>query len=59
MFIRKDDIIDVQTPSNRASSSKVFNLIASPKMIKTPQNFVEGSFPIKMTKICIKVGVKS
>ena len=42
-----------------ASSSKVFNLIASPKMIKTPQNLVEGSFPIKMTKICIKVGVKS
>ena len=35
-----------------ASNSKLCNFVTSLKLVKTPQNFVQGSFSIKLMKIC-------
>ena len=37
-----------------ASNSKLCKFITSLKLIKPPQNFVQGSFFIKLVKICFK-----
>ena len=37
-----------------ASNSKLCNFITSLKLIKTPQKFVQGSFSVKLIKICHK-----
>ena len=36
------------------SNSKFCSFITSLKLIKTPQNFVQGSFSIKLIKTCHK-----
>ena len=33
-------------------NSKLYNFITSRNLIKTPQNYAQGSFSIKLTKIC-------
>ena len=33
------------------SNLKLHNFITSEKLIKTPQNIVQGSFPVKLTKV--------
>ena len=41
-----------------ASNFKLNNFITSWKLIKTPQNFVQGSFSVNVTKYGIKTWVK-
>ena len=39
-------------------NSKLYNFVTSWYLIRIPHDFVQGSFPIKLTKYAIKTGVK-
>ena len=60
MSIRENDVIYTDT---QFDLSKFGNFICSWKLSKTPSNFVQGSFSIKLTIVCHKnwwsFGIKS
>ena len=39
-------------------NSKLYNFITLWKLMKTPQNFLQGSFSVRLTKLCHKNGGK-